>query len=215
MCIDLVKRRRYIPVYGNRMWNGQGIKQNMTTLSLKQDCSSVKVFTLKTISNHWRVLSRKKNAIKSMFWKYKLDILWRIDYRVLGYMRRDYSVQFSSVAQSCLTLCNWMSCSMPGLLVQHQLPKPTRIHIHWVGDTIQTSHPLSSPSPPALNLSQHQGLYKWVNSLHQVATVLNVSFNISPSKEHPGLVSFRIYWLDLLSLQGTLKRLLQHYSSKA
>ena len=82
------------------------------------------------------------------------------------------SVQFSSVTQSCLTLCDPMYCSMPGFPVHHQLPKHTQIHIHWVGDVIQPSHSLSSPSPPAFNLSQHQSLFKWVSSLHQVAKVL-------------------------------------------
>ena len=72
--------------------------------------------------------------------------------------------QFSSVAQSCLTLCNPMNRSTPGLPVHHQLLESTQIHVHWVGDAIQPSHPLSSPSPPALNLSQHQGLFKWVSS---------------------------------------------------
>ena len=74
---------------------------------------------------------------------------------------------------------------------------------------------LSSPSPPAPNPSQHQGLIRWVSSLHQVAKVLEYSFSISPSNEHPGLVSFRMDWLDLLAVQGTLKSLLQHHSSKA
>ena len=82
------------------------------------------------------------------------------------------SVQFSSVAQSCPTLCNPMNRSTPGLPVHHQLPEFTQTHVHWVGDAIQPSHPLSSPSPPALNLSQHQGLFKWVSSSHQVAKVL-------------------------------------------
>ena len=82
------------------------------------------------------------------------------------------SVQFSSVTQSCLTLCNPMNRSMPGLAVHHQLPESTQTHVHWVGDAIQSSHPLSSPSPPALNLSQHQDLFQWVSSLHQVAKVL-------------------------------------------
>ena len=79
------------------------------------------------------------------------------------------SVQFNSVAQSCRTLCNPMNCSTPGLPVHHQLLESTQTHVHWVGDAIQPSHPLSSPSPPALNLSQHQGLFKWVSSLHHVA----------------------------------------------
>ena len=78
------------------------------------------------------------------------------------------SVQFSSVTQLCPTLCDPMNCSTPGLPVHHQLLESTQTHVHWVGDAIQPSHPLSSPSPPALNLSQHQGLFQWVNSSHQV-----------------------------------------------
>ena len=81
------------------------------------------------------------------------------------------SVQFSSVAQSCLTLCH-MNRSTPGLPVHHQLPESTQTHVHWVGDAIQPSHPLSSVSLPALNLSQHQGPFKWVSFPHQVAKVL-------------------------------------------
>ena len=79
---------------------------------------------------------------------------------------------FSSVTQFCPTLCDPMNRSMPGLPVHHQLPEFTQTHIHWVGDATQPSHPLSSPSPPALNPSQHQGLFKWVRSSHQVAKVL-------------------------------------------
>ena len=82
------------------------------------------------------------------------------------------SVQFSSVAQSCPTLCNIMNRSTPGLPVHHQLPEFSQTHVHWVGDAIHPSHPLLSPSPSALNLSQHQGLFKWVSSSHQVAKVL-------------------------------------------
>ena len=82
------------------------------------------------------------------------------------------SVQFSSLAQSCLTLCDSTNCSSPGLPVYHQLPESTQTHVHWVGDAIQPSHPLSFPSPPALKISQHQGLFQWVSSLHQVAKVL-------------------------------------------
>ena len=81
-------------------------------------------------------------------------------------------VQFSSVAQLCPTLCNPMNRSMTGLPVHHQLSESTQTHVHWVGDAIQPSHPLSSPSPSALNLSQHQGLFKWVSSSHQVTKVL-------------------------------------------
>ena len=82
------------------------------------------------------------------------------------------SVQFSSVTQPCLTLCNHVDGSTPGLLVHHQLPEFTQTRIHWVGNAIQPSHPLLSPSPPAFNLFQHQSLFKWVFSSHQVAKVL-------------------------------------------
>ena len=82
------------------------------------------------------------------------------------------SVQFSSVTQSCPTLCNLITCNTPGLPVHHQLPELTQTHAHWVSDAIQSSHILSTPSPPAFNLSQNQGLFKWVNSLHLVAKVL-------------------------------------------
>ena len=81
-------------------------------------------------------------------------------------------LQFSSVAQSCPTLCDPMDCSTPGLPVHHQLPEFTQAHVHWVGDAIQPSHPLSSPSPSSLNLSHHQGLFKWVSSSNEVAKVL-------------------------------------------
>ena len=83
-------------------------------------------------------------------------------------------VQFSSVTQSCPTLCDPMDCSMPGLPAHHQLPESAQTHVHRVGDAIQPSHPLSSPSPPAFSLSQHQGLFQWVSSLHQVAKVLEL-----------------------------------------
>ena len=82
------------------------------------------------------------------------------------------SVQFSSVAQLCPTLCDPMNCSTPGIPVHHQLPEFIQIHVHQVSDAIQPSHPLSSPSPPALNPSQNQSLFQWVNSSHEVAKVL-------------------------------------------
>ena len=123
--------------------------------------------------------------------------------------------QFSSVAQPCLTLCNPMNCSMPGLPVHHQLQEFTQTHVHRVGDAIQPSHPLSSPSPPAPNPTKHQSLFQWVNSSHEVEKYWSFSFSIIPFKEIPGLISFRMDWLDLLAVQGTLKSLLQHHSSKA
>ena len=82
-----------------------------------------------------------------------------------------FSHKFSSVTQSCSTLCNPMDCSMLGFPVHHQLPELVQTHVHWVGDAIQPSHPLSAPSPPAPNPSQHQGLFQWVNSSHEVTKV--------------------------------------------
>ena len=107
-----------------------------------------------------------------------------------------------------------MDCSIPGLPDHHQLPEFTQTHVHWVGDAIQPSHLLSSPSSPTFNLSQNQGLFKWVSSLHQVTKVL-IFLNISPSNEYSGLTSFRMDWLDLLATQETHKSLLQYHSSKA
>ena len=125
------------------------------------------------------------------------------------------SVQFSSVAQLCLTLCNPMDCSMPGLPVHHQLLELTQAHFCWVRDAIQPSHPLSSTSPlpsifPSIRVFSNESFLHirwpkyWI-----------ISFSISPSNEYSGLISFRIDWLDLLAVQGTLKSLLQHHSSKA
>ena len=111
------------------------------------------------------------------------------------------SLQFSSVTKLCLILCDPMDCSMPGLPVHHQLSEFTQTHVHWVSDAIQPSQPLSSPSPPTFNLSQHQCLFKRVSSSHQVAKELDFSFSISPSNEYSRLISFRRDWLDLLAVQ--------------
>ena len=124
-------------------------------------------------------------------------------------------VQFSSVTQSCLTLCDPMNCSTSGLPVHHPLLEFTQIHVHWVSDAIQPSHPLLSPSPPTLSLCQHQGLFYESALCIRWPKIWSFSFNISPSNEHPGLISFRMDWLDLLAVQGTLKSLLQHHSSKS
>ena len=104
---------------------------------------------------------------------------------------------------------------MSGFPGHHQLPKLTQTHVHRVGDAVQSSHPLLSLSPPAFNISQHQGLFKWVSYSHGWPRYWSFSFSISPSNEWSGLISFRVDWLDLLAVQGTLKSLLQHHSSKA
>ena len=122
---------------------------------------------------------------------------------------------FSSVTQSCLTLCDPMDCSMPGFPVHHQLPDPTQTHVHQVGDAIQPSHPLSPlllpPSIfPSIRVFSNESVLRirWPK-------YWSFSFSISPSNEYSGLISFRMYWLDLLVVQGTLKSLLQHHSSQA
>ena len=108
-----------------------------------------------------------------------------------------------------------MNRSMSGLPVHHQLPQFTQTHVHRVGDAIQPSHPLSSPSPPALSLSQNQSLFQWVDSSHGWPKYWSFSFSISPSNGYLRLISFRIDQFDLLAVQGTLKSLLHHHNLKA
>ena len=124
-----------------------------------------------------------------------------------------FSVQFSSLTQSCPNLCDPIDCNMPGFPVHHQLQKLAQTHIHQVGDAIQPSHPWSAPSPPAFSLSNNQGfspvfLIRWPK-------YWSFSFSISLCNEYSGLISFRIDWFDLLVIQENLKSLLQHHSSKA
>ena len=123
--------------------------------------------------------------------------------------------QFSSVAQSCLTLCNPMDCSTPGFPVHHQLPELTQTHVHQVGNAVQPSHPLSSPSLPAFNLSSIRVFSNESALCIRWPKYWSFSFRLSPSIEHSGLISIKINWFDLLAVQGTLKSLLQHHSSKA
>ena len=108
-----------------------------------------------------------------------------------------------------------MDCSTPGIPVHHHLPELAQIHIYLICEATQSSCLLSSLSPSAFNLAQHQGLFQGVSSSHQVAKVLEFSFSISPSNEYSGLISFGMDCLDLLAVQGTLKSLLQNHSSKA
>ena len=123
--------------------------------------------------------------------------------------------QFSSVAQLCPTLCDPMDYSTSGFPVHHQLLELTQTHVYQVSDAFQPSHPLSSPSPPAFNLSQYQGFSSESALCIRWPKYWSFSFNISPSNEHSGLISFRMDWLDLLAVQGTLKSPLQHHSTKA
>ena len=123
--------------------------------------------------------------------------------------------QFSSVAQSCLTLCDPMNHSTPGLPVNHQIPEFTQTHVRRVSDAIQPSHPLLPlfllpPIPPSIRVFSNE------STLHtRWPKYWSFSFSISSSKEHPGLISFRMDWLDLLAVHGILNSLLQHHSSKA
>ena len=109
-----------------------------------------------------------------------------------------------------------MNRSTPGLPVHHQLPEFTQTHVHRVSDAIQPSHPLSSPSPPAPQIPPSIRVFSNESTLRmRWPKYWSFSFSISPFKEIPGLISFRTDWLDLLAVQGTLKSLLQHHSSKA
>ena len=136
----------------------QVIQRIILSLILGLCCSLIHLFI--GLSNQWdnHVMCEKRQFI------YSFSTLY-----ILFPLTRD---QFSSVAQSCPTLCNPMNRSTPGLPVHHQLPEFTQTHVHWVGDAIQPSHPLSSPSPPAPSPSQHQSLFQWVNSSREVAKVL-------------------------------------------
>ena len=115
----------------------------------------------------------------------------------------------------CPTLCSHMNCSTPGFPVLYCLPEFAQTLVYWVDDAIQPSHPLLPPSPIALNLSQNQGFFQWVSSLHQVAKILELQLQHQSFNEYSGLISFMIDWFDLLTVQETLKTLLQHHSSKA
>ena len=108
-----------------------------------------------------------------------------------------------------------MNCSTPGLPIPHPLLELDQTHVHGVGDTIQPSHPLSSPSPPAFNLYQHQGLSNELTGHIRWPKSWSFSFSVNPSNEYSGLSSLKIDWFDLLEVQWTLKSLLQHHSSKS
>ena len=120
-------------------------------------------------------------------------IKWEIGIDIYALLHK---VQFSSIPQSCPTFCDPMNCSTPGLPVHHQLPESTQTHVHWFADAIQPSHPVSSPSPPALNLSQHQSLFQWVNSSHEVAKVLEFQL------QHQSFQWSPLRWTGWISLQS-------------
>ena len=127
-----------------------------------------------TVANQGRGRRSQETVVQPWGWLQEIHIIVSLSSpaELKSLTNGRYSVQFSSIGQLCLTLCDPMDCNTPGIPVHHQLLEFTQTHVHWVGDAIQSSHPLSSPSPPAFNLSQHQRLFKWVSSLHQVAKVL-------------------------------------------
>ena len=174
---------------------------------------------MKSLCSHSFFITKKIQRLPYVpFTSYKsfLHIISPSDSSVqYNIFRISLSVQFSSVAQSCLSLCDPMNRSKPGLPVHHLLQESTQTHVHQVGDAFRPSDPLSSPSPLALNLSQHQGLFKWVSSLHQVARVLEFQLQHQSLQWTPMTDLLKMNWLDFLSVQGTLKSLLQHRSSKA
>ena len=116
---------------------------------------------------------------------------------------------------SCVQLWDPVDCSTPRFPVLHYLPEFAETHVHWVGDTIQPSHPLSSPCPPAFKLSKHQGFSSESVFHIRWSKYWSFSFRIIPSNDYPGLISFRMDWFDLLTVQGTLKSLFQHHNTKA
>ena len=141
----------------------------------------------------------------ALAWLFSFSIcIWKCSERV-NQSHTQFSCSFMS---NCLQPHGLQHARLP---VHHQLPELAQTHVHQVGDAIQPSYSLSSPSPPAFDLSPHQGLFQWVSYLHQVDKVLefqlqSFSFSISPSNKYSGLISFRIDWFDLLAIQGTLKR---------
>ena len=115
-------------------------------------------------------------------------------------------VVFAAVTQPRPTLWDPMDCSMPGFPVLQKFLEPAQTHVHWVDDATQSSHPLSSPSPPAFNVFQHQGFFQWVGSFQQVAKVLELQIQHQSFQWYSGLISFRTGWLGLLAVQGTLSK---------
>ena len=162
-------------------------------------------YNTSSCTSSWKIYHAEPNIIA--FLSAMVDSPTRIVYHS--------SVQFSSVTQLCPTLWDSVNCCTPRLPVHHQLPEFTQTHVHCVGGAIQPSHPLSSPFPPAHNSSQHQSLFQWVNSSHEVAKVLEFQIQHHSLQRTPRADLFRMDWLDLLAVQGILKSLLQHHSSKA
>ena len=148
-----------------------------------------------TLSGHLICLSLRflgyKMAMKIVQIQYMLNVSIK--------RNKEKQVQFSPVTQSCPTLCDPMNPSTPGLPVHHQLPESTQTHVHQVGDAIQPSHPLSSPSPPALNLSQHQGVFQWVSSSGGQSIGVSALASVLPMNTQD---SSPLGWTGWISLQS-------------
>ena len=157
---------------------------------------------------NWATFSfTNKNRGMKRWWVSALDEKWK----VLGLWQVHALSSVQSLSRVWLFATPWTAACQASLSITNSWS--LLIHVHWIGDAIQPSHPLSSPSP-AFNLSQHQGLFQWVSSSHQVAKVLEFQLQHQSFQWISGLTSFRMGWLDLLAVQGTLKSLLQHHSSK-
>ena len=176
---DVEKRERSCIVGGNVNWYSHYGEQHGDSLKTKNRAviwSSNPTSRYISGENHYSKTSMHPNIHSSSVEYPGHESNQNIHWQMNGWRRcviyAKWNTQFSSVTHLCPTLCDPMNCGMPGLPVQCQVPEPTQIHVHWIGDATQPSHPLSSPSPPALNLSQNQSLFKWVSSLHQVAKVL-------------------------------------------
>ena len=157
----------------NRIWDIKKVKHDLmlsAVIALVLEASIKFFIFMKLLTAYFTI----RRWIRAIFWLQVREQLERYKKSMfLGELSRSkLSIQFSSVAQSCPTFCDLMGGSTPGLPVRHQLSEFTQTRVHWVGDAIQTSHALSSTYAPAFNPSQHQGLFKWVSSLHQVVKVL-------------------------------------------
>ena len=159
---------------------------------------------LNTFGRYWHISFHNTENHSPVSWNSKI-------YKCLNF--QDSICFCCTVAQLCPVLCSPMDCSTPGFPVLHYLLEFVQTQVHWVSDAIQPSHPLLTPSPPALHLSQHQDLFQWITSLHQVASSIGAWASVLPVDSW--LISVRIDWFDLHAIQGTLKSLLQHHSSKA
>ena len=153
-----------------------------------------------------------QEADQVVWYYHSLNYLMNLDLFLDSVIFYLFMFQFSSVTQLCPTLCDPMNCSMPGLPVHHQLPKFTQAHVHQDGDAISSSVIPFSYCPQSLPASES---FPMTTFCMRCRKYWSFSFSIIPSKEIPGLISFRMDWLDLLAVQGTLKSLLQYHSSKA